>query len=193
MSVRPVSTNADGSLEVVFDELGHSGTVPADQVVWVIGFDGNSDHNYLVLACPDGCGAVSTHPVGGGAAPLEVQQMFVTKTGQTGCACGATQPADDSAAPEAHVRLNCNRMDGLGRWQLEGQAQLEQRENSPTMFQVVYNRTTRLIVGLEPSGGVGPDNSVQPIHDLAEYDVLMATDPAYLSADGDHVVASPPS
>jgi hypothetical protein len=83
-------------------------------------------------------------------------------------------------------------MDGVGRWQLDTPAQIEARENSPNMFQVVYRKADNLIVGLEPSGGVGPDNSVQPIHDMAEYDVLMRTDPAYLSADGDHIVNTSP-
>ena len=67
------------------------------------------------------------------------------------------------------------------------------QENSPKQFQVVYNKTTRMLVGMEPSGGVGPDNSVAVIHDMAEYDKLMATDPAYLSADGDHIVGTPPA
>lgn len=64
---------------------------------------------------------------------------------------------------------------------------------APQQFQVVYRETDRLIVGLEPShGGVGPNNKVAVIHDLHEYDVLMQTDPAYLSLDGDHIVSAPP-
>jgi len=66
-------------------------------------------------------------------------------------------------------------------------------EQSSKQFQVVYNKTTRLIVGLEPSGGVGQANSVAVIHDMAEYDNLQRYDPAYLSADGDHIVATAPS
>ena len=65
-------------------------------------------------------------------------------------------------------------------------------EQSPKQFQVVYNKTTRLIIGLEPSGGVGPDNSVGVIHDMAEYDNLQKYDPAYLSSDGDHIQGTPP-
>lgn len=64
---------------------------------------------------------------------------------------------------------------------------------SPKQFQVVYNKTTNLIVGMEPSGGVGSDNSVAVIHDMAEYDVLMRTDPAYLSSDKSHILAEPPA
>lgn len=65
-------------------------------------------------------------------------------------------------------------------------------EQSPRQFQVVYNKTTRLIVGLEPSGGVGQANSVAVIQDMAEYDHLRKYDPAYLSADGDHIQGTPP-
>jgi hypothetical protein len=191
MSVRPVTFNADGTIEVVYDELGHSGTIPPEQIVWTANMQGGHDHNFIVLNCPDGCGASSTWPVGGGADAVNGQQMFVEKTARDGCACGQTQPADTTGTPASHVRLNCNRMDGPGRWQLDSPAQLSARENAPDMFQVVYRKTDRLVVGLEPSGGVGPDNSVGVIHDMAEYDVLMRTDPAYLSSDGDHILATP--
>ncbi|SRR6266576_3727684 len=118
MSVRPVLLNADGSVDVVFDEGGHSGTIPVAEVEWATNPDGSGNHFGIVLVCPDGCGATSTHPVGGGAAPAEVQQMFVNKTERNGCACGAIDPGDSTAAPESHVRLNVNRQDGIGRWQL---------------------------------------------------------------------------
>jgi hypothetical protein len=195
MSVRPVNFDADGSIDAVYEELGHSGTIPAAEVVWAAKLDGSHDHNFIVLNCPDGCGASSIHPVGGGAAPVDVQQMFVEKTQRDGCACGQTQPGDTSATPTSHVRLNVNRMDGLGRWQLEPPARRKDvgaRENAADTFQVVYRTADNLIVGLEPSGDVGPDNSVGVIHDMAEYDKLIRYDPAYLSADGNHIVGSPP-
>jgi len=116
MSVRPVAFNPDGSIETVFDEMGHSGTIPAADIQWSLNTDGSPNHSFIILNCPDGCGASSTHPVGGGAAPAEVQQMFVEKTRRDGCACGACQANDTSALPESHVRLNVNRMDGPGRW-----------------------------------------------------------------------------
>jgi hypothetical protein len=116
MSVRPVAFHPDGSIDVVYDEQGHAGTIPAAEVRWATNNDGLShNHNFIVLACPDGCGASSIHPVGGGAAPVEVQQMFVHKTGREGCACGNVE-ASSTAVPEAHVRLNCSRMDGPDRW-----------------------------------------------------------------------------
>jgi hypothetical protein len=115
VSVRPIAFNVDGSVDVVFDELGHSGTIPAAQVVWATDINSGQNHNFIVLQCPDGCGATSTHPVGGGAAPVEVQRMFVAKTEREGCACGNVAPST-TAVPESHVHLNCSRMDGPDRW-----------------------------------------------------------------------------
>ena len=198
MSVRPVTFNADGSVEAVYDEAGHSGTVPANQVVWVDVPPGGQDHNYLILPCPDGCGASSSHPVSGGADAPNVQQMFVNKTDHDGCACGQVASTDVIGLGEAHVRLNCNRMDGPGRWQLDqGVAavvlQGAEVQASDNMFQVVYvDPGDGLIVGMNPSGGaVGSAHKVAVIQDLAEYDVLMRTNPAYLSADKNHILAAP--
>jgi hypothetical protein len=115
MSVRPVVFNTDGSVDVVFDELGHSGTIPAAEVQWATHTDGSHNHNFIVLQCPDGCGATSTHPVGGGAAASDVQHLFVQKTEREGCACGNVDPSTN-AVPESHVRLNVSRMDGPERW-----------------------------------------------------------------------------
>jgi len=118
MSVRPTNFLPNGDVEVIYDELGHSGTIPAAEIRWTTDISGAENHNYIVLECPDGCGASSTHPVGGGAAPAEVQQMFVHKTDHEGCACGQVTGTDTTALGESHVRLNVNRMDGPGRWQL---------------------------------------------------------------------------
>jgi len=118
MSIRPINFLPNGDIEAIYDELGHSGTIPAAEVRWTTGIDGTPNHSYIVLDCPDGCGASSTHPVGGGAAPVEVQQMFVHKTDHDGCACGQVTPTDSATLGESHVRLNVNRQDGPGRWAL---------------------------------------------------------------------------
>jgi len=117
MSVRPVTFNADGSIDVVYDELGHSGAIPAAEINWTQNIDGSRSHNFIVLNCPDGCGASSTWPVGGGADAVNGQQMFVQKTEREGCACGNVA-AGTNAVPEAHVHLNVARMDGEERWTL---------------------------------------------------------------------------
>lgn len=59
-------------------------------------------------------------------------------------------------------------------------------------FKVVYvDPGDGLIVGMDPSGGaVGNKHKVAVIHDQAEYEVLMRTNPAYLSSDKNHVLAA---
>src|SRR5262252_2081083 len=138
MSVRPVAFNPDGSIETVYDEAGHSSTIPAAEVRWTTNLDGSPNHSYIVLQCPDGCGASSTHPVGGGADAPNVQQMFVHKTELEGCACGNVAAGDNTGTPMSHVRLNVNRMDGAGRWLLDTPAQVQATASAPNMFQVVY-------------------------------------------------------
>lgn len=65
--------------------------------------------------------------------------------------------------------------------------------DAPFQFKVVYvDPGDGLIVGMEPSGGaVGSAHKVAVLHDAAEYDVLMRTDPAYLSSDKDHILTTP--
>lgn len=60
-------------------------------------------------------------------------------------------------------------------------------------FKVVYvDPGDGLIVGMEPSGGaVGNAHKVAVLFDPAEYQILMSTDPAYLSSDKTHVLATP--
>jgi len=60
-------------------------------------------------------------------------------------------------------------------------------------FKVVYvDPGDGLIVGMEPSGGaVGNRHKVAVLFDPAEYQTLINTDPAYLSADKAHVLAAP--
>jgi hypothetical protein len=116
MSVRPVAFLADGSIDAVYEEQGHSGTIPAAEIQWATDMQGQHNHNFIVLNCPDGCGASSTWPVGGGADATMGQQMFVKKTQREGCACGAVAATDTDALGESHVRLSVNRQDGPGRW-----------------------------------------------------------------------------
>jgi len=60
-------------------------------------------------------------------------------------------------------------------------------------FKVVYvDPGDGLIVGMDPSGGaVGNKHKVAVLFDPLEHDVLLNTDPAYLSSDKLHVLAAP--
>jgi hypothetical protein len=116
--------------------------------------------------------------------------LFVDKTQREGCACGNVAAAT-TAVPESHVRLNCSRMDGPGRWQASATPQVEALAGGPPQTPIVYRQSDRLVVGEHPRGGVGAEHGVAVIA-MAEYDVLLRTDPAYLSADGEHIIGSPP-
>jgi hypothetical protein len=118
LSVRPVTFNPDGSIEVVYDEVGHPGTIAAADIRWTSNIDGSDSHNYIVLECPDGCGGSSIHPVGGGADAPHVQQMFVNKVQAEGCACARVDATATDTLGESHVKLLVARQDGIGRWQL---------------------------------------------------------------------------
>jgi hypothetical protein len=124
MSVCPVTFNADGSIDVICDETGHSGTISAAEVVWGTKIDGSPDHTAIVLNCPDGCGTSSTHPAGGGAAPAEVQEMFVRKVDLEGCCCDEPMNRSTEAAVD-HVKGLVEAMDGPDRWQVDEQALAE--------------------------------------------------------------------
>jgi hypothetical protein len=118
VSVRPVAFGADGSVEVVCDETGHGGWLPPAQVRWGVDRNGAPDPSQIVLECPDGCGVASFHPVGGGAAPPLVQEMFMRKIEHEGCPCGQIGGACAEGLAYAHAKLACERQDGAGRWQV---------------------------------------------------------------------------
>ena len=169
----------------------HAGSVDPATVVHTSRPDGTPDHNFLSVTCPV-CDSVSTHPVGGGAQPESVQQMFVQKVDREGCPCGQVAATHASGVANSHVRLNCNRMDGPGRWQIESPVRAFQTAATPNTFEVVYVEPgDRQIVGMNPDGDVGLEHQVAVLPADPEYAVLMRTEPAYLSADGQHVVNVP--
>lgn len=95
----------------------HTGTIDPATILHPTDITGAENHNFLIVTCPV-CGSVSTHPVGGGAAPESVQQMFVTHAQSNGCPCGQVEATDPDALGESHIRLLVNRQDGPGRWKL---------------------------------------------------------------------------
>ena len=116
MSVRPITFNEDGSIDYYYDEEQHSGTIPQDQINFLSDpISGQINHNVIILECQDNCGGISWHPVSGGAAPKEVQEMFVRKF----IANGAS--ALDAIA---ETKSRCIAMDGEDRWQVDEPALL---------------------------------------------------------------------
>jgi hypothetical protein len=62
---------------------------------------------------------------------------------------------------------------------------------APPQRPIVYRLSDRLVVGEHPRGGVGNEHRVQVIA-LDQYELLLRTDPAYVTSDG-HIVSSPPA
>ena len=120
MSVYVADFTSPTEWQVIHDDArdgGHGGTIDPATVLHTTNIDGTENHNYLIIQCPV-CDSVSTHPVGGGAQPASVQQMFVNKVDVEGCPCGQVDAADATTLGESHVNLQVLRMDGPGRWQL---------------------------------------------------------------------------
>lgn len=126
MSVRPVAFNPDGSIDVVHDDApggAHSGTVAA-VALGLAAFSqlGAQSHNSFALPCPvAGCGSSSLHSIGGGAAPAAVQELFVRVIRRLGCPCGQVAAGASPSIAQAHVKLQAERIDGIGRWAIQGQ------------------------------------------------------------------------
>jgi hypothetical protein len=57
-------------------------------------------------------------------------------------------------------------------------------------YPIVYRQSDRLVVGEHPRGGVGQGHGVAVI-DAVEYELLLRTDPAYVTQDN-RIVGSPP-
>jgi hypothetical protein len=117
MSVRPVALTPTG-LEV--EHAGHGGTVTAAGVDFARNPDGTIDPRFLLITCPfAGCGAVSVHPVGGGAAPRAVQRLFLRLVRLRAAALGIPTAQRTHAALKVRLRQLVTAMDGSARWALE--------------------------------------------------------------------------
>ena len=96
----------------------HEGTVPSTDITHASGIDGNPNFQSINVTCPV-CGASSSHPVGGGAQPPLVQEMFVRVVMRDGCPCPANYAAGRPfQLTLSHVRTHTLQQDGDGRWQV---------------------------------------------------------------------------
>jgi hypothetical protein len=114
---------AAGVWQAVHDDApggSHSGTISPTDVVFGKNMDGTDNHRAVIVECPV-CGASSTHPVGGGAQPGPVQELFVRLVKAHGCACpGGLAANRPFAVIQSHVRAHSDGMDGAGRFQIQG-------------------------------------------------------------------------
>ena len=110
--------NADGTWTVTDNAHGHTGSIQPSAVSYDTMPDGTHNHSVANVTCPV-CGSSSGHPVGGGAYPASVQQMFVYLANNDGCPCPADlDPVLPPQLAAGHVKTHCEQMDGPGRWQV---------------------------------------------------------------------------
>jgi len=105
---------------VVHDDApggAHEGTVDPTTILHTTNMDGTPNDLFIVVECPV-CGATSTHPVGGGAQPPLVQEMFIRVAMRDGCCGGTLTKAAPVQAAHDHVKEHTEAMDGEGRWQV---------------------------------------------------------------------------
>jgi hypothetical protein len=135
VSVWPVAFNvAPGTHAFVADETGHSGNLAESALSFGQNPDGSVNHRMLVVPCPDNCGVVSCHPIGGGSDSEMIQRLFVyfLTTHFTvpapvqaflqarGFPAGfAWAPPRTWAQAKALVKLYVALTDGVDRWRLE--------------------------------------------------------------------------
>jgi len=111
-----------GGWDVVHDDApggSHAGHVAATDIAFGQQTDGTPDYRTAVIACPfPGCGSVSTHPLGGGAAPRSVQEMFVRMVIRLGCPCGAFTAGKSAVLTILHLKGHVAAIEGIQRWQV---------------------------------------------------------------------------
>jgi hypothetical protein len=114
VTLRPIAYQADGSITVGHDDLGHAGAIPFAQVRFGRDAGGGVDPDVLLLVCPV-CGQTACHPIGGGAAPGPVQKLFLRTILRRAAALGI---AADFATVKARVQARAEALDGVGRFRL---------------------------------------------------------------------------
>lgn len=115
MSVRPVAFDPSGGITVHHDELQHGGTVSLSGVRFGRKVDGTVDTDWISVTCPV-CGAISFHPVSGGADAPRIQKLFLRTYLRRAAALGIQATF---AAAKARVKARVQAMDGAERWRLE--------------------------------------------------------------------------
>jgi hypothetical protein len=89
----------------------HTGTIDPTSIHYTENMDQTPNPDFLTVECPV-CHSVSTHPVGGGAQPAKVQELFIRMTLREGWTRSAVDAIED-------VKKRCNQMDGEGRFQVD--------------------------------------------------------------------------
>lgn len=120
MSVRPIAFDPSGGITVGHDDLGHAGAVAFVDVRFARNPDGSVNADVLELTCPQaGCGAVSTHPIGGGCDAPRIQVLFARIWLRRAVALAIPVAERNWAGIKARVKARVVALEGEGRWRLE--------------------------------------------------------------------------
>lgn len=121
MSVRPVSFDPTGGVGVWDDERGHGGPVAFADVRFGRNADGSVNPDGVDITCPV-CGAVSSHPIGGGCDAPRVQLLFARIWLRRAVLLGIPTGERTWAGIKLRVKARVEAMDGPRRWRLENAA-----------------------------------------------------------------------
>src|SRR4030095_16098069 len=112
----PIAYN-NGVFTVVCDK-GHEGEVAEANITFT--GEGATEHQTAKIICPAiDCGNVAIHPVGGGAAPSNVQEMFIRLYKSRGCPCGVLGNDKAIGLTKSHTKMHAEQQDFAGRWKLD--------------------------------------------------------------------------
>lgn len=100
------------------EELSHGGVVAFAAVRFGRDEAGGVNVDVLEVACPV-CGALSVHPVGGGADPARIQLLFLRTIRRRRAILGLPVAVGTLAGAKAFVRNRVEAQDGPTRWRLE--------------------------------------------------------------------------
>jgi len=111
---------AGGGWTAIHDDApggSHGGPLAATDVSFGTLPDGSTDYRSASITCPfPGCGSVSTHPVGGGAQPRSVQELFIRMVIRLGCPCGAFTAGKTPILTILHLKGHVQVLEGAQRW-----------------------------------------------------------------------------
>jgi hypothetical protein len=139
MSIIPIAFNNETKIYTMLHD-DHEFEVALSELAYNLNPDSTTNWTTVTVPCPLD-DSVSWHPAGGGAAPIQVQEMFSQVIGLNGCPCGTLSTLTRGVAL-SHAKLHCAQMDGAGRWQVP--------ENSGQIEEILFDAATHYVVGLGP-------------------------------------------
>lgn len=185
MCIRPIAYNETTKIYTMLDEEGgHTFDILLSQIPFATTISNDSEWRCFVITClAADCGATSTHPVSGGAAPPDIQLLASRLVEEKGCPCQLIPAAQEREVNLSHSKLHCAQMDGLGRWQVE--------ENAAPSLDLLIDATNSYVVGLGPLS-IEPANYT--VINVGEEIITRVLSNTYTKfVDGDVVKAGPPN